>query len=443
MDNAMSRGRWIVGTLALAGGIALVGATAFNKSDPLETSMPALLVLVVALASLSPLVVPFIATMVFASLAPVMGHSPLGELSRANVLAGVRRAASTAAPVIVLVGLVFGFAGTIRAVNEGIQREALRSTSADIVVTGSEASAEQFRAVHGVRAVSEEVQLDVSADAANTSNHYEGDGLAVEIGSYLQTHQVTLASGDLGLLHGQTVALQESFASGLGAGVGDTVDIGIGGAHRDLRIVATFPYSLGRPRFLVPLEVLQGGPYDRRFVIGLDDPGREDVARMQISATLHGSPGSVVRVNDWLAAENAASEDMVGKFTLAVLGLVSVYIFIAIVNAVVIATAARRAEFGVARLTGLTRRQVVWVTVFESLTVAAVGVGAGLGAAGGAIAGTTIAVSDIVGVHVVAIPWELAAGVSLAAAAVVGLTTAIGTWAATSQRPVLAAGGRE
>jgi putative ABC transport system permease protein len=122
---------------------------------------------------------------------------------------------------------------------------------------------------------------------------------------------------------------------------------------------------------------------------------------------------------------------------------VSVYIFIAIVNAVVIATAARRAEFGVARLTGLTRRQVVWVTVFESLTVAAVGVGAGLGAAGGAIAGTTIAVSDIVGVHVVAIPWELAAGVSLAAAAVVGLTTAIGTWAATSQRPVLAAGGRE
>jgi putative ABC transport system permease protein len=209
-----------------------------------------------------------------------------------------------------------------------------------------------------------------------------------------------------------------------------------------LRVVATFPYSLNEPRFLLPLEVLPDRPYDRRFVIGLDDHVQRDGVWMQLNDVLP-STASVLLLDDWLAAENAASQDVVGKFTLAVLGLVSVYIFIAMINAVVIATAARRAEFGVARLTGLTRRQVVWVTVLESLTVVAVGIGAGLGAAGGAIAGATIGVSVIVGIQVVAFPWELAIAVSMAAAAVVGLTTAIGAYAATCRRPVLAAGSRE
>jgi putative ABC transport system permease protein len=441
-DNVMSGGRWIFGSLALAVGVVLVAATAANESDPLDTSMPALLVLIVALASFSPRLVPPVINMTFVCLAPVLRHSPMSELSRANILAGIRRTASTATPVIVLVGLVVGFAGTIRVVNEGTQQEALRMISGDIVVTAAEASTDELQSVPGVRAVSEEVQLDVSADTASTSNHYEGYGLAVDVGNYLQTHRMTPASGDLELLRGETVALQQSFASGLGVGLGDTVDIGIGDTQRKLRVVATFPYSLSGPRVLLPLEVLPSRPYDRRYVIELDDSVRQDEVRGQIS-DLAGSASSVLPLDDWLAAENEALQDMVAKFTLAVLGLVFVYIVIAIVNAVVIATAARRAEFGVMRLTGLTRQQVILVTVLESLTVVTVGIGAGLCAAGSVIAGTTIGVSVIVGVQVVAFPWELAVAVSLAAAAVVGLTTAISTYAATRQQPVLAAGDRE
>src|SRR5699024_4197170 len=68
-------------------------------------------------------------------------------------------------------------------------------------------------------------------------------------------------------------------------------------------------------------------------------------------------------------------------------GMAGLYALLAVINAVVIAAADRRGEFAVARLSGLTRKQVVGMAVLESSIVTAAGVLLGGLAAGGSLIG--------------------------------------------------------
>jgi putative ABC transport system permease protein len=198
---------------------------------------------------------------------------------------------------------------------------------------------------------------------------------------------------------------------------------------------------------LLPFEVLSDRQYDRQYIIQTDPGTQRDevinLIRESLALSGESSNASVVSLQEWISKQNSTAESVVAKFTLAVLGLVSVYIFIAIVNAVVISTGARRREFGIARLTGLTRCQVIRMTLLEALIVVIVGIALGVAAATGAITGATVAVSAIVGARVVVVPWEPAMVISFGSAATVGLATTVSTFAATRQLPAVVAGSRE
>ena len=73
----------------------------------------------------------------------------------ANVGDGVRRSASTAAPIILLVGLVVGMAGAIGVITAGAEQEAEKNVDADLVVTTSSHIGGQLSAVPHVEAVSQ------------------------------------------------------------------------------------------------------------------------------------------------------------------------------------------------------------------------------------------------------------------------------------------------
>ena len=89
------------------------------------------------------------------------------------------------------------------------------------------------------------------------------------------------------------------------------------------------------------------------------------------------------------------------------------------------------------------RGQVVWMALWESLTVITIGVIVGALAAGGAIVGVTAGVSEIVGTRVMATPWALFGAVTVGVAVVVGLTSVLTTLAATRQPAVEVSGARE
>ena len=121
----------------------------------------------------------------------------------------------------------------------------------------------------------------------------------------------------------------------------------------------------------------------------------------------------------------------------------TLYVVIAMINAVVIAAADRRSDFATARLTGLTRGQVIHMALWESLIVVIAGVVLGLIAAGTTIVSATAAVSNVVGISVVAIPWALLGAATVGAVIVVGSVSVLTTLAETRQRPVDVAGARE
>ena len=95
------------------------------------------LVAVIALSALSPTVVPQVNRLVRVFSRPLFPRSRLTELVHANVGDGVRSNASTAAPIILLVGLVVGMAGAVGVITAGAEQEAEQNVDADLVVTSS------------------------------------------------------------------------------------------------------------------------------------------------------------------------------------------------------------------------------------------------------------------------------------------------------------------
>ncbi len=128
--RSMTAGRWFVGIVALAGAGALVmlspkgGASGGQAMAPCASICGA-----IALAMLAPVLVSPIAALL---LLPFRGV--LGRLASANVRDSVRRNASTAAPLIVLVGLVVGQASALSSFASSAKDELRAGTSADLVL---------------------------------------------------------------------------------------------------------------------------------------------------------------------------------------------------------------------------------------------------------------------------------------------------------------------
>ncbi|MFA1549234.1 FtsX-like permease family protein [Actinomadura chokoriensis] len=110
------------------------------------------------------------------------------------------------------------------------------------------------------------------------------------------------------------------------------------------------------------------------------------------------------------------------------------YAAIAVVNAVVIAAAERRAEFAAARATGLTRSQVVRMAAIESAAVTFIGLAPGALVAAGALAGFF---PEMQGVRILAVPWNLFGLWTVAALTITPVAAALTALAATRSSPRL------
>jgi putative ABC transport system permease protein len=415
----------------------------------LALSLLVCIVLVIAFSALSPLVVPLVGRLLGVLVRLSAGRALLGDLAHTNLRDGVRRSAATAAPILVLVGLVVGIGGTlgavtaVTAVTAGSRAEALRTLTADLVVTTNRSISAELTAVEGVRTASAQVPVTIQIELRHPGGQPElraVDGVAVDPRTYQLTHRLPLEAGGLDALQGDTVAVSSGYAPEQHWRVGDTLRVHIDGAPRDLRIVAVIPLRVAGPDFLLPDGVVAVGDVERRYVVGVDDGvGPAAVAERIRAAGL----GRVSTVADFVRDDADEQQRNSLKVMVALLGMAVLYTVIAMVNAVVIAAADRTAEFATARLTGLSRRQVVRAALWESLAVVVVGLVLGGLAAAGTVTGVSVAISDIVGTAVISVPWLLLAALCAGTALVVGVTSILTTLAATRQPAVTFAGSRE
>jgi putative ABC transport system permease protein len=422
--RVMTGSRWVLGLLFLAGSCAmLVLIAAVGGEAALALSIMVSMLLVIALAAFAPLVVPLVSWPL-----GLLARGHLGQLAHANLRSGVRRSAATAAPVMVLVAFVAGTAATLATLGDASRQEVTRTLRGDLVVTTDQPVGSGLAGVDGVRTVSEEVPVgfDVEVDEGEGEIGYEADeGLAVDPTAYAETHRLDLAAGDLADLRGDAVAVVPTTLEQRGR-VGDTLRIRLDGELRELRIVAVLPETLVGPYFLLPQELAPADAGPRQYVVGLA-PGAD---ASSVGGRLAGF-GEVLTTEDWIGRYADEQQQTSIDIMVALLGMAMVYTVIAIVNAVVISASDRRGEFAAARVTGLTRGQVVRVALWESLAVVLIGLLLGGIAAATTAIGVSAAVKDIIGVTVLSLPWPLLAGLALGTAAIVGVTTVLTTRAAT------------
>ncbi|RJL24571.1 FtsX-like permease family protein [Bailinhaonella thermotolerans] len=444
--RVMTATRWVCGLGSLALTVWMVVAA--QSADVLGAVMVALVVSMtgaVALSALSPLAVPLTGR----ALGALLGGGPLGELARANLADGVRRGASVAAPLIVLVSLVIGLTGTLQSLALFVGEDLKRVVRGDLVVASSGAAADRIAAIPGVETVSAQFTVPVSVTATLREEGrkrratYHAGVVAVDPAAYARTHRLK-ARGGLDRLRGNTVAVGPGL-DGEGIRLGSTVTARVAGERRTLKVVAALPATMENyaERFLLPREIVPAGVLAKAeaesVVVVADgtDPG--EVAE-RVRAAGIGTARTVAR---W--AEDRSEEQQRGNVGIlaALMGLAAVYALVAVVNAVVIATSERRVEFANARVTGLSRPQVVRAAVIETWAVTTIGLLLGCLVAAGALAGIRASAIAAVGRPLLAVPWGLLLALAAGAYAVSGAASAWSAWSATRIPPVRLIAARE
>lgn len=443
--RVMTASRWILGLFFLAGGVAMLLLVPMVESDgAVAMAIFVSAVLVTGFAALAPLAVPLISW-----LPRLLARGHLGQLAHANLRSGVRRSASTAAPIMVLVAFVAGLGGAMNTVGVAGQQELTRSMRADLVLTadrpepaGGSLSAE-VAGVDGVRTVSAEVPVDLDVRTYESDGQYAyqaASGVAVDPMAYTATHRLDVSEGSLaGLRVAGTAAIGTGTGLALHPRVGGTLRVRLAdGQSRDLRIVALLPPTLATPYLLLSPDLAPATAAPRRYVVQLAD-GADAAAVTSRLARL----GQVVTVPAWIRQYSDDQQRMNINIMVALLGMAMLYTVIAMVNAVVISASDRREEFATARVAGLTRAQVVRVALWEALAVVAIGLLLGGLAAAGTVAGMAVAIGHMIGLRVVSVQWPLLGALALGAAVIVGISSVLTTLAATRTPAIRLVAARE
>ncbi|MEV4600505.1 FtsX-like permease family protein [Amycolatopsis sp. NPDC049253] len=367
-----------------------------------------------------------------------------GWLALANTRAAATKVSGAVTPIMLAVGIATAniyLQTTTQAVSQQAFTEDLRADA--VVAAPAGVSPELLRRVQaapGVAAASEYVTSTVFVTAPYDDSQ-DDDGhaaLGLTAGSAAQTTSAKVTAGSLDALTGDAVALPATVATQLHRGVGDVVTLRLGDGHEvTTRVVALVDQRAGFETLLFPAGLLAAHTTAGlapqvlvRAAHGVDQ------ARLTASLTTAtaGQPVSVGDRESLLAAH--ATGDAVGAWVnYLMIGMIIGYTVISVVNTLVMATARRRREFGLQRLGGFTRMQVLRMAGVEGGLIATIGV----------VLGTVVSAGAIVPFCLVATGSPLPTGpigiylTVVATATVLALVASlVPAWVATRARPVTA-----
>src|SRR5699024_9126896 len=322
-------------------------------------------------------------------------------------------------------------------------QQALRDeTSAELVATSAPDDARRISQMPGVTGTSVEGSRSLvmlNADHEDLGGDLTpGTARVVNPADYRRAHQTEAEAGSLAALHGQAVALGPGRSGELGYSLGDTIRLQIGDQKMQLPIVAVLPMkSYGGPDLLLPKAIASDpslAPESAQTFI----TATADADTAQIAEEIQGAvPGSLDTVDTALHQRAAAEQDAQLRIFTGLLGTASLYALFAAINAVAISAADRRTEFAAARLTGLTRTQVLKMALLETETVTSIGVLLGGVAAGTTVLGMRAVLQRMTGIGVVEIPWLATGGLVATAFIAVGITSLWTSWSATRTKPIV------
>lgn len=389
--------RLTVGYLLAAAGVGAAFAAplaAAGQADTIQASVSgAVILLLIAVALLGPHWLPAIMTLVLPRRggprqAARDGAGPGAFLAAASVRARSKRISLAAIPLVMAVALsaveIFGTTTLVATA----QRQADDGLTADYVVTAagpglSPRLAGVIQDVPGVSAVTPVARTQVVATymSAGDLSAASLSAQGVTPAGLDRTMNLAVTSGGMAGLRGDTVALSTSAASTLGAGVGQTVSLRLGdGTPIRPRVVAVYRNGLGYGDVTLPNTMVVDHTTSRldADILVRTAPGtRAGTVARALGAALARYPGVTVSGRGAFTSAQAGTLARQSQASLILDGILLAYIMIAVVNSLVMATAARAREFALLRLLGATGRQARSMMRREAavITVAAVVIG--------------------------------------------------------------------
>lgn len=441
-QRVMTPRRWAVAVIALAltAVQALVSATVGGMLVPLLLGLGIVVTASVAMSRLAPLLVPAVALL----LTPWSRRDPVTGTAVASLRDAVRRTVSCAAPVIVLVSLVMGLQGILDTQTRAAATEATRLLDADLVATGEDLDLAAVEAIDGVALAAPEtvvpLQVRLVEDGATTPG--AGTVVAVDPDAFRATHLQEPDGGDVADFGPGTAVLGPGLDSTVVRGHPDEIVLSVDGAKISLQEAARMSETLaGRDGFYVDRSVLPAEVLDGPTSVLVQLAPGADLAAVE--RALAGAGATSVQTPEGLAAaDDDVAERENRSVMAAIVGLGSIYALISVLSTLAIATAQRRGELAVLRLSGLTRRQVQRATVTEALAATTVGLLLGAVAAVLALSGLWAATARVYGVPVIAIPWTLLGAVAVLTAGLTALTAVVATRRATRSPAIRSRGPR-
>ncbi|MFJ6572464.1 ABC transporter permease [Streptomyces sp. NPDC091292] len=422
-------GSAVVVPLFVPGQLALAGAGG------------SLMLLMIGFGLIGPLAVKLAARMT----GPFLRRSRVsGYLAAANSTANARRLSAAVVPLALAAAMALMQLSTLSTVTAEAERQAASGVVADHVLTGegtglSPELADTVREIPGVDTVTpvarSRVMLHYKEIDKYQTEPFSAQG--VDPARLERTLDLDVREGSLGELRGDTVALSWTAAGTARLGVGDTADVYLGdGVRKKLRVVAVYGNGLGFGDVTVPHGLLT-----RHTTTGLDaallvtTKGTADDARVTaaLDRLARDTPTLTVRGSGDFAAAQEADITQQSWTTLTANAVLLLYVLIAVVNTLVMATMGRGREFAMLRLIGTSTRQTRRMMAMESWVVIVTAVVVGVLIALPPAVGASLAMTGRAVPQVEPLVW---AGVAAFVAVLGRLSVGVPTRAALRARPV-------
>ncbi|GAA3885439.1 ABC transporter permease [Saccharothrix violaceirubra] len=406
--KAIGRGRLVVGLSTVVFG-ALVVLFVVAKASWLSMVpvlyTPIAAVPLIGVALLTPVVVKPLARLLTWPLGRSKGAT--GMLVRASIVTAVRRTATTAGPVLLLVGLSVTMLGVTYTVGSAEVNAERATVTADHVVTPAgtpglnEAALARLRGIAGVT---------VAPITPLRVNHRKFDddpeindmrAVAVDPATVGSTLKPVVAEGSTADFGDDTMMVDENVRLPLGV----TVAVWFpDGSRAELKVVALLRNS----ETYISSKHASGVLPTRAYLT--TPPGTSTEA---VNAAVAGLGARAVPADDYFVVADPFQSPSLRFGVILGLGIIAAYAAMSIVNTSILGHADRRGATTALRLTGATSKQVVRVAAYEAVIVAAVGIVAAVVISAVSLFGLRLAVSQEVGPMPVILPWWALIGVVL------------------------------
>lgn len=439
-------GRLILALILLGAGVAMTLVTVTVMSGPLmpATGAPAVVLLAIGFALFAPVLTKFTTFIVQWPVLALGGIT--GQLAVLNARGRSSRIATVMAPVILLTTVATGLLYLQSTSDEADRQEYAASLVADAVVTAEEGFdsdlVDRINQLPGVEGAAEHVEsLGFIENPEDSSPSNEGwNLLGVSDAGAEATTPISVVEGDLADLRGDTVAIEQSHAAALGIERGDAITVRLGdNTTLDARLVALFSAPEGYDTLLLPADTLAAhtteGVATRILVAAADGTSAEQLLA-EVSDLVAPDPNVTASGRDVLFAEYDAQK-LTANFAIYIMVLmIAGYSAITVINTLASSMVARRREFGLQRLAGSTRRQVMKMIAIEGGIVAVSGVTIGTIAA--AVIVVPVSVERLGTVIPAGPPWAYLVTVAFTVLLTLGAML-LPAWRATRGRPAEAA----